>query len=425
MVLPTLRPVYPRNAARIPFVDATFLIARAADLLGPAWHLGQRVSAEALRTRQRLFLVGGPVRDLAIGRPTRDIDLMLDGPAIPLARGCAGRHGGRVEEHPRFGTAKWSLDGSTVEIASARAERYPRPGCLAQVLLDASPQADLERRDFRLNAMALALPPSAPAALLDPHGGLADLRARRLDVLHPRSFRDDGTRALRAARLAARLDLQLTPGSRAALTDALAAGDLLAVGPDRLGDSLHKLLCEPGAARALALLDRWGVLDALAPGCTAPPLPSAEPALRWLALTLATPAEARPDLARLAPEGSLRPRLLDAAARLPELRRELVAQGDRAALGRLLDGAPPLALSWLRAAAPELRETLIWWDQAGRDALTISGRDLLARGHAPGPDLGRALTAARDAARRGADQLAQLAAAEAALAEPREAPFAP
>ena len=150
-----------------------------------------------------VYLVGGAVRDLLLGRGRADIDLVVEGDAATLAE----RLGAEATSHERFGTAKVKLNGHEVDIAGARSEIYPRPGALPVVEPGADLAADLRRRDFTINAMAIPL--RGEPRLIDPHGGEADLATRRLRVLHDGSFADDPTRALRAARYATRFGFEL------------------------------------------------------------------------------------------------------------------------------------------------------------------------------------------------------------------------
>src|SRR6187200_3214815 len=158
-----------------------------------------------------VYLVGGAVRDLLLGRGSSDIDLVVVGDAGKLA----ARLGAETVEHERFATAKVELDGHEVDIATARTEAYPSPGALPVVEPADSIEADLGRRDFTINAMAVPL--SGGDGLIDPHGGRADLENGLLRVLHARSFEDDPTRAIRAARYAARLGLRLEDETEALL----------------------------------------------------------------------------------------------------------------------------------------------------------------------------------------------------------------
>lgn len=201
-----------------------------------------------------VYLVGGAVRDLLLGRGRADIDLVVEGNAAGLAE----RLGAEVRSHERFATAKVRLDGHEVDIASARSETYPHPGALPEVEPSAGLEEDLGRRDFTINAMAIPL--AGEPRLIDPHGGQADLAARRLRVLHPRSFEDDPTRAIRAARYAARFGLELEPGTERLLR----ATDLDTVSADRREAELLRLAAEPSAVLGFGLLAEWGAVESSA-----------------------------------------------------------------------------------------------------------------------------------------------------------------
>ena len=151
----------------------------------------------------RIFLVGGAVRDLALGREDRpDLDVAVEGDVAELA----GRLGGEVVHHDRFRTAIVRSGDLRVDLAATRAETYSSPGALPEVE-PARLDEDLARRDFTVNAMAVPL--FGQPQLIDPHGGFADLESSLLRVLHSDSFSDDPTRVLRGARYGARLGLDL------------------------------------------------------------------------------------------------------------------------------------------------------------------------------------------------------------------------
>src|SRR5262249_22611747 len=166
-----------------------------------------------LAGRVPAYLVGGAVRDLLLGVEGNDLDVVIEGDPDVLA----GLSGFTPERDSLFLTGKLDLGDSAVDVAHARAETYPQPGALPEVR-PASITEDLDRRDFTANAMALPLAPGSE--LIDPHGGLEDLRAGLLRVLHDRSFVDDPTRALRAARYAARFGFELEPETRRLLEEA-------------------------------------------------------------------------------------------------------------------------------------------------------------------------------------------------------------
>jgi tRNA nucleotidyltransferase (CCA-adding enzyme) len=162
---------------------------------------------EAIRAAatEPVYVVGGAVRDLLLSRGRADLDLVVEGDAEALA----ARLGAEPVAHERFGTAKVGLGGHEVDIATARTETYAQPGALPEVRPATSIEADLGRRDFTVNAMAIAL--AEPARLIDPLNGRDDLQAGVLRLLHPLSLHDDPTRAIRAARYAARLGFAAEP----------------------------------------------------------------------------------------------------------------------------------------------------------------------------------------------------------------------
>lgn len=196
------------------------------------------------------YLVGGAVRDLLLGRERTDLDVVVEGDAAALA----AKLGGESVADDRFATAKAVLDGVEFDLATARAESYPHPGALPEVR-PASVSEDLARRDFSINAMAV--PIGSEPELIDPHRGLAYLEAGVLRVLHERSFVDDPTRALRAARYAARFDFAAEPETEAMARRA----DLSTVSEDRVESELMRLAREPRAGKGFELLAEWSLVE--------------------------------------------------------------------------------------------------------------------------------------------------------------------
>ena len=209
----------------------------------------------ALEGEDDVYVVGGAVRDLLLGRVPHELDFVVEGDALELA----GRIGGRVISHERFGTATVSLDGATFDLASARRERYERPGALPDVELGATLREDLERRDFTVNAIAMHL---KDRELIWLPGAREDLEARRLRVLHDRSFIDDPTRLLRLARYAARLGFEPEERTDRLAAEAVAGGAVDTITGSRMGAELRLLLQEPQPAALLAL-ERHGLGRAL------------------------------------------------------------------------------------------------------------------------------------------------------------------
>jgi tRNA nucleotidyltransferase (CCA-adding enzyme) len=218
-----------------------------------------------------VYVVGGVVRDAVRGTVAqRDIDLAVEGAGIGFAHLLASALGGEViAEHP-FGTATVvALIGDAhvrIDIASCRTERYPEPGSLPVVQLDAAIDADLARRDVTANAIAIALAPDEHGVhrIVDPHGGIADVEARVLRVLHDESFRDDPTRVFRVARYAGRLGFRVDEHTRELAIAAIDGGALATMSADRVRAELELVLQEHAWA-ALTFLASWGVTGRLDP----------------------------------------------------------------------------------------------------------------------------------------------------------------
>lgn len=236
--------------------------------------------------RLPLYLVGGFVRDLLLGSPATDFDLVVEGDAITLSKALAAQYGGRVTAHVPFGTAQWFLPDpghNALDFISTRSETYRRPAALPTVkpgiLKD-----DLARRDFTINTLALRLDGEHWGELRDDLGGLDDLKRGLVRVLHPGSFQDDPTRLFRAVRYEQRYDFRIVPETLALMQQAKSLIPLLSA--QRIRHELDLVLEEPKAA---AMLKRLSETDLLQP---------VHPALTW--------------------NGTTRQRFLNAARRLPE-----------------------------------------------------------------------------------------------------------
>lgn len=220
------------------------------------------LGARAARRGQRAAVVGGCVRDALLGRPTRDLDVMAEGDGAALAADCAAAWGARIETFGRFGTARLVLSGGfRLDVATARSETYPEPGALP-VVRPASLEEDLARRDFTVNAMAVLAGTDGLGETLDPYGGEKDLKAKALRILHPKSFVDDPTRLLRAARYAARLGLSPEPATLKAMR---AAKGLGSVSRERIRQELWRILEEADPVPALKLCVTWKLAGAFHP----------------------------------------------------------------------------------------------------------------------------------------------------------------
>lgn len=162
----------------------------------------------ATQQDQRLYLVGGVVRDLLLGKPNLDLDLVVEGDAIKLAQALAKAISAKITIHHPFNTAKVEWDKWSADFATARSEVYHHPGALP-VVRPSSIEDDLFRRDFTINAMAVSLSPTRYGEVIDRYGGQLDLERRLIRILHDQSFTDDATRIWRGLRYEQRLGFQL------------------------------------------------------------------------------------------------------------------------------------------------------------------------------------------------------------------------
>ncbi|HYB24907.1 MAG TPA: hypothetical protein VED41_13980, partial [Solirubrobacteraceae bacterium] len=196
--------------------------------------------------REDVALVGGAVRDLLLGRAPRELDVVAGADAATLARQLADRLGARVSTHERFGTALVEWEAGRIDLATRRAESYAAPGALPEVR-PGSVQEDLARRDFTVNAIAVALGGGQRGTLDSAEHALDDLASGRLRVLHERSFIDDPTRLWRLARYRARLRFQAEARTAQLAGAAVAAGALATVSGARVGAELRLALGEADA----------------------------------------------------------------------------------------------------------------------------------------------------------------------------------
>ena len=371
-----------------------------------------RARVEALPGMERLlaalvgappaYLVGGAVRDLLLGADSVDLDVAVEGDARATARQLAARLGGEATEHERFGTATVTEKGLTVDLAGTRRERYERPGALPQVE-PASLDEDLARRDFTVNAMAVALSGDELGELRDPHGGLGDLEAATIRVLHPASFVDDPTRLLRAVRYEARLGFAMDQRTEALAREAAEAGALSTVSGPRVRDELLDLLAETERGIAVARLAELGLDQALHPALrsdaelvASASLGSADtgadPALTGLAaLVHGSPERLVPWLDHLNLPKVERDAVARAAEEADDVVRALRTEPSPAELHTLLSREPPEALALALGLGAPGEPVLRYLADLREVKLEISGDDLVAAGVPESPVLGRAL----------------------------------
>ena len=367
----------------------------------------------------RLALVGGVVRDGLLHRlhespwrDTPDLDLVVEGDASALAEALKKRCGPsrltHCVQHGSFGTVALTCDSLAVDLATARSESYSAPG-QNPVVTPGSLRADLVRRDFTINAMALDL---VSGELLDFFGGQRHLAQHQLVFLHGNSVADDPTRVIRAARYGARLSFDLANDALEQIRTTIERwpwGWQLGDSPDqappalatRLRMELARLLEHEPWQQALDLLERWGALGLIDPSLQLDRGRSRR--LRW-AHRLGLP---------------LMPALLSGAADSVQTARRLQISGVQQ---QWLEQLPSLRI-WLREEAPpaqappsqwtnaletggwhpevvglliceapeQWRPLLRWWGRWRHQSSPVPAKDLIRSGWQPGPALGAEL----------------------------------
>lgn len=381
--------------------------ALAPDDLALLRRLGDAAANEGVE----LWLVGGPVRDALLGRPVLDLDLTSEAPAAGLGPRLAERIGGTCGSQSQFGTVKLRLSGRTLDLATARAEMYPHPASLPVIVGDAAITDDLARRDFGINAMAASLHPNRFGELLDTQGGVADLDAGVVRVLHAASFRDDPTRMFRAARYVSRLGFRLGAATRGRLRRNRAY--VRALSAARVRREIERILAEPDAARAVLTAIRMGVLPAVEAELAAPEVRAAlrragRSGLRGLALlgalTYPLPAGRADAFCERIGAGKRQAQVMRAVVRLREAEPRLAAAERPSRVSRIVGVAPREALEAAAAAASSAaaRRNLARYLVASRRRSPLDGHDVLALGVPPGPAVGAMLTSLRNAVLDGA-----------------------
>jgi tRNA nucleotidyltransferase (CCA-adding enzyme) len=214
----------------------------------------------------KVFAAGGIVRDLLLGMECTDVDLVVEGDGIELARALADEYGCRLRQHKRFGTATLLFPaGRQVDIATARVEFYQYPAAMPQVETSSLHQ-DLYRRDFTVNAMAVSLNKDSFGDIVDFFGGREDLYRGQIRVLHNLSFIEDPTRMLRAIRFEKRYNMNIEPQTLKLIKDAVRNKMLSRLSSERVWEELKHIMLEPRPAPALARLMELQLWDSLFPG---------------------------------------------------------------------------------------------------------------------------------------------------------------
>ena len=220
-----------------------------------------------------LFLTGGAMRDMLGGFRIRDLDFVVEGNALKLAKAVADETGAKiifVDENRRYAELVF-LSGATAQIAMSRAEKYARTGAKPQVSASTI-QEDLRGRDFTCNAIALSLNRASHGLLLDPMNGLADIGRRELRAINAYGFYDDPTRLLRLERFRIRLGFTIEERTKMQVANAREAEVEKYIPPRAFADELKRIAMEDSPAEILKAIEEAGLLTPFLPALAGPKL---------------------------------------------------------------------------------------------------------------------------------------------------------
>ena len=227
------------------------------------------VSEVAAEKGVRAFVIGGYVRDCFLGRPSKDIDIVVEGSGIEIAEAVGERVHSNVSVFRNFGTAMLRYKGIEVEFVGARKESYNR-NSRKPVVEDGTLEDDQLRRDFTINAMAFSLQKDDFGALVDPFGGIRDLAAGiiRTPLDPDTTYSDDPLRMVRAIRFATKLStaeqtFTIVPESLESIARNKDRMEILS--KERIVEELNKMLVTPKPSIGFKLLDQTGLLDYILP----------------------------------------------------------------------------------------------------------------------------------------------------------------
>lgn len=227
------------------------------------------VSETAQELGVRAFVIGGYVRDCFLGRPSKDIDIVVEGSGIALAEAVGEKVHSNVSVFRNFGTAMLKYHGIEVEFVGARKESY-RSDSRKPIVEDGTLEDDQLRRDFTINAMAFSLQKEDFGALVDPFGGIRDLAAGiiRTPLDPDTTYSDDPLRMVRAIRFATKLSTDgqaftIVPESLESIARNKERMSILS--KERIVEELNKILVTPKPSIGFRLLDQTGLLDYILP----------------------------------------------------------------------------------------------------------------------------------------------------------------
>ena len=226
----------------------------------------KRISETADELGLECYVVGGYVRDIFLQRPSKDIDVVVVGSGIVMAEALARRlgRGAHLSVFKNFGTAQLKYHGTEVEFVGARKESYAHDS-RKPIVEDGSLEDDQNRRDFTINALAVCLNSQRYGELVDPFGGMADMKEKTIRTpLDPDiTFSDDPLRMMRCIRFATQLNFYIDDDTFESLCRNKERISIIS--KERIADELNKILLSPVPSKGFIDLDRSGLLQLIFP----------------------------------------------------------------------------------------------------------------------------------------------------------------
>ncbi len=233
-------------------------------------HLSKKIFTQISETADELglecYVVGGYVRDIFLNRPSKDIDVVVVGSGIKMAEALGKKlgKGAHVAVFKNFGTAQVKYHQTEVEFVGARKESYQRDS-RKPIVEDGTLEDDQNRRDFTINALAVCLNQAHFGELVDPFGGLEDLKEKTIRTpLDPDiTFSDDPLRMMRCIRFATQLNFYIDDNTFESLCRNKERINIIS--KERIADELNKIILSPIPSKGFIDLDRSGLLDIIFP----------------------------------------------------------------------------------------------------------------------------------------------------------------
>ncbi|HLK67419.1 MAG TPA: hypothetical protein VKU19_28480 [Bryobacteraceae bacterium] len=225
------------------------------------------VQAVAGQSNTNLFLAGGAIRDMLAGYRIRDLDFVVEGNGLKVAKAVCERSGATIvsSDEQRKSAELLFPTGVTAQIAMSRQEKHTRPGARPQII-PATIQEDLRGRDFTCNAIAISLNKASRGLLLDPMNGLADIERHELRSVSTYGFYDDPTRLLRLARFQVRLSYLVEERTRMQVANAREAEVEKSIPERFLGEELRRISAEDSPGEIFTALAQYGLATLFSPG---------------------------------------------------------------------------------------------------------------------------------------------------------------